>query len=356
MMKRKVYLSSKAARRKKIFRRRRIFTAVVTFSIIFGIYKLINLKGNDDVATLGSNIKKNAKEIKSSEYIKFTENEYFKKYIIECEGIVENISQENSGEDLKVTIDDSSVKKIENAEYGKFKDMYIKKNKDDIQIKIKKLHDKENYGYIDKKDKRKVVILMSKKENPYKYKVTIDPGHGGEDPGANVNGLYEKDITLKIAQYMLNNLKYNGIRVKLTRVDDNVKDSNIPNKRLKEVCDIANDFKSDIFVSIHVNSNENSNYKGVSTYYYTKKTGFQKEEREKLAQTIQDEMLKKDDWKDMKIFDNNLMVLRDTEMPSALVECGFMSNAENRAKLKKEKVVQNFADNIANGIIKYLNN
>lgn len=195
-------------------------------------------------------------------------------------------------------------------------------------------------------DKNKITSTNKKLEGSKNYIIVLDPGHGGLDFGTIYQDLNEKDLTLKIAKYAQEYLKSEGYNVILTRNEDKL----IP---LKEIGDIANNAKADVFVSIHVNSLEEANYKGITDYYYDGK-GYETDERVKLARTIGDEILKSDGWVDKGVKRANFAVLRYTKMPSALIECGFITNKEDRARLSKDEILKRLGKNISNGIINYL--
>jgi len=195
-------------------------------------------------------------------------------------------------------------------------------------------------------DKNKITSSNKTLESNKNYIVVLDPGHGGMDFGTSYKNLNEKDLTLKIVKYVEEYLKAEGYTVVLTRNEDKL----IP---LKEIGDIANNAKADIFVSIHINSLDDTNYKGITDYYYDGK-GYQTDKRIKLAKNIGDEILKSDNWRSKGIKKENFAVLRYTKMPSALIECGFITNEEDRNRLSKDEVLKNLAKNISSGIIKYL--
>ncbi|MBC8062056.1 MAG: N-acetylmuramoyl-L-alanine amidase [Clostridiaceae bacterium] len=286
--------------------------------------------------------------------IGFEENDFFKKYTINCTKDITDLEFNEEKDNLKIKLDKSQVLNINikkgskvnpsESNFNDDKNLYI--------INFKKLIMDENYVHVDFQNKKKILVFIKKKETPYKYKVVVDPGHGGVDAGAYVGKLLEKDLNLKIAKYMLDNLRYNGCNVVLTRDKDKELDKLVKTDLIKRSA-IANDKKADLFVSIHINSNTVSVYNGVSTYYYDP-SGFQKTERLKFAQTMQNEMLKSDDWKDMGEHRQELAVLKRSNMPSVLVECGFITNASDRDKLSKEATLVNFGLNISNGVLKYL--
>ena len=83
------------------------------------------------------------------------------------------------------------------------------------------------------------------------YKIVIDAGHGGTDPGASGNGIIEKDLTLEISNYMYNKLKDLGIPVKITRTTD---ETLSPTERVNRVLDAFGNSSNVIVVSNHINA------------------------------------------------------------------------------------------------------
>jgi N-acetylmuramoyl-L-alanine amidase len=185
------------------------------------------------------------------------------------------------------------------------------------------------------------------KQSVKKYTIVLDPGHGGIDTGTSYGTMYEKDLTLKIVKYAEAYLKDKGYTVVLTRNEDKL----IP---LKQIGNIANSSNADAFVSIHINSINDSSFKGITTYYYDV-NGYEKEERTKLAETIEKYALKNDGWDNKGIRRQNLAVLRYSNMPSVLVECGFITNTDDREKLAKDAILKKLGENVSDGVIDYLN-
>ncbi len=179
-----------------------------------------------------------------------------------------------------------------------------------------------------------------------KKTIILDAGHGGIDNGTSYKGVYEKDLNLEIVKYAEEYLKAKGYTVILTRNKDEL----IP---LKEIGTRVNSSSADVFVSIHVNSLNDVNFKGITTLYYDVE-GYEKDERIKLANIIEKEAIKNDNWESKGIKKQNVAVLRYSKIPCALVECGFITNNEDRDRLRKDEVLKRLAENISNGIIKYL--
>src|SRR5690625_3023382 len=195
------------------------------------------------------------------------------------------------------------------------------------------INGKKYTGYINKSD----VITSNNKT------VVIDAGHGGSDPGASGNGLYEKELTLEIAQKVKKLLQSAGFKVIMTRSNDTY-------VSLEERSSIANNSNADIFVSIHINAGGGT---GIETYWYGK---HEPEKSKALATALQEEVIKGTNSVDRGVKGSidgkkgNFHVIRETEVPSALIELGFIDNKNDAEKLKqtsfKEKIVKGIVDGI----------
>ncbi|MEZ0535721.1 N-acetylmuramoyl-L-alanine amidase [Caldicellulosiruptoraceae bacterium PP1] len=181
-------------------------------------------------------------------------------------------------------------------------------------------------------------------------KICIDPGHGGIDPGAvGINGVLEKNIALDISLKLTNLLKKYNYEVILTRDSDILKwERKNVSSDLKARCDIANVNKCDIFVSIHCNSSQNNNATGIETYYY--KT---QDKSKELAEIIQQNLIKYTKLINRGVKRANYYVLRNTTMPSVLIELGFINNEKDVKTLVDTKYQNIYAQAIYNGIKEY---
>lgn len=173
------------------------------------------------------------------------------------------------------------------------------------------------------------------------YKVFIDPGHGGSDPGAVANGIKEKDINLPVALKVQMILKARGIDVVMSRDTDRFLE-------LREISAAANASGSDVFVSIHANSASPGAY-GIETFYYEGKTASMN-----LANNVQTNVIKSTGAYNRKVKTQDFHVIRETNMPSALVETGFITNVNEATLLKTDSYQQLLAVGIVNGIEQYL--
>ena len=174
------------------------------------------------------------------------------------------------------------------------------------------------------------------------YKVFIDPGHGGSDPGAIGNGNEEADLNLQISKRVETKLKAKGIEVKMSRTTDVF-------YGLSERAKMANNYGADVFVSIHQNSATSASANGIETYYHTNKAT-----HKPLSQEIQDMAIENTGARNRGVKSANLTVLGVSTMPSALFEGGFISNPSESAKLATPEYQEKLANAIANGIEAYL--
>lgn len=176
--------------------------------------------------------------------------------------------------------------------------------------------------------------------------IAIDPGHGGEDEGCAREDVYEKDINLQLALALKEKLEQMEYEVLLTREEDTA-------ISLEERVVLANEANADIYVSIHQNACEEaqSDVSGIETWYSTTKND---EESRRLAQLIHNDVILYTDKRDRGIrSEEKLYVIRETDMPSCLIETGFLSNVEDRQALTEEAFRERIVEGIASGIELY---
>lgn len=160
-------------------------------------------------------------------------------------------------------------------------------------------------------------------------KIFINPGHGGNDPGACAYGLREADVALNIGKLVDKYLKAVGYETKLFQFDG-----------LQEICDVANDFNADLFVSIHCNTGGGT---GTETFYFQGSA-----KGETLAASIQRQITKSLPVVNRGVKTANFFVLKYTDMPAVLVETAFIDNS-NDARLLRDRQ-DDFARAIARGV------
>jgi N-acetylmuramoyl-L-alanine amidase len=181
--------------------------------------------------------------------------------------------------------------------------------------------------------------------------IVLDPGHGGNDPGAiGPHGVEEKWVTLPIALKAADILRQQGANVIMTRTVD-------ANPDLLARPELANDNNADVFVSIHANWIRNSSIGGTGTYTYAPPgtpLGQQRTARLHLASCLQDDLVKTLGLHDSGVIEDNFAVLRCTTMPAALVEVAFISNSWEERLLGDSNFQQQAAAAIASGITRFL--
>lgn len=178
---------------------------------------------------------------------------------------------------------------------------------------------------------------------PQDYTIVIDPGHGGDRPGACYEGIMEKDIDLAVSLKLVSILQNQGFQVIMTRSTD-------VEIGLYERADLANAAGADVFVSLHSNAAENRpDYQGIYTYYHPSSN-----RGARLAQAIQTPLCQITGGIDRGIKDADFVVLRETDMCAVLVEMGFMTNHEELMNLTDDGYQQLLAQGIAQGIVDYL--
>lgn len=180
--------------------------------------------------------------------------------------------------------------------------------------------------------------------NTHVYKVVIDAGHGGKDPGATgVSGNKEKDLNLLIALKLANFLKYEpNIELILTRRTDVY-------ISLDGRINLANEANADIFISIHHNSMPyNSSITGSETYY-------KKSDSIELAKIAHANLLDATGFIDRNTNTANFRVIKYTEMPAILLEVGYMSNYLQEKQMKEQAFQDKVVAGIADTINEYFN-
>ena len=183
--------------------------------------------------------------------------------------------------------------------------------------------------------------------------IVIDPGHGGKDPGTISDTTYEKDINLAISKALEIELSKSGATVIMTRDSDY--DLSEPNARWRKKSDfdnrieLINNSKANLYLSIHLNYLTNSSYYGPQVFYPNENT-------KELATTIKETLntnLNTD--RVIKPIPNKTYMYDKLTIPGVLIECGFLSNQEEKNKLITEEYQQKIASLIKDAIIEYFN-
>jgi N-acetylmuramoyl-L-alanine amidase len=197
--------------------------------------------------------------------------------------------------------------------------------------------------------------------------VVLDPGHGGKDSGAeSPAGLLEKTVALDIAKRTRKHLEEAGCKVYLTREDDSFLE-------LTERVKLAKTWKADLFVSIHLNAISRFDAAGVETFVLSlpghsstndpeghvpsqiSHPGNQQDAaNQALAFSLHKSLISGNDVEDRGLRRARFLVLRQSETPAALVECGFLSNPREAGRLSVAYYREKMALSLAQGIDKYL--
>ena len=192
-------------------------------------------------------------------------------------------------------------------------------------------------------------LVTSEEVDAKRMIVVIDAGHGGEDPGkVGVNGALEKDINLEIAKKVEEKLEREGIQVVMTREED--KGESSKRKDMEKRVALINEIKPFMTVSIHQNSYTDSSVRGAQVFYYTNS------EEGKSAAQIMQSRLKEMDWENERQIksDNTFFLLKNTKVPTIIVECGFLSNYEEAQKLVTQDYQNMMAEGIVKGILEWM--
>ena len=188
--------------------------------------------------------------------------------------------------------------------------------------------------------------------------LSLTHGHGKPDEGAQSSrGTTEAETNLKIALKLQNLLEQSGASVILTRSDENaIYDIDAKTLKQKKISDIHNRVKignessADIFVSIHLNKIPQQQYDGWQTFY-----NGSNEDSRKLAVSIQNKLndaIQKENSRIAKTIDN-IYIIKHVEIPTTIVECGFLSNQEEERSLLEDEYQNKLAWGIYNGVINY---
>ena len=167
--------------------------------------------------------------------------------------------------------------------------------------------------------------------------VVIDAGHGGRDGGSVWNGLIEKRLCLDVAKRVETGLKSSGLKTVMTRRTDTFVE-------LEQRARTANRVPSSVFVSIHFNGSRKTLISGGEVYYRSSRG-------KSLASAISRSIKGKVVGGTRGIFYGNYKVLRETQMPAVLVECGYISNKREALRCADPAHRQKLADAIVGGLL-----
>lgn len=169
--------------------------------------------------------------------------------------------------------------------------------------------------------------------------VVIDAGHGGHDNGGQWGRVYEKHLALDTAARLEMKLKSLGYQTVMTRRSDYF-------ISLPQRVSMGNRYRNAIFVSLHYNYTWKQEVSGLETFYYGS-------EGKKLAELVQDSLIRKTRTVDRKAKYARYYVIRNSTLPAILVEGGFVSNAPERNRMKSAWFRDLIADGVVAGIQQY---
>lgn len=190
--------------------------------------------------------------------------------------------------------------------------------------------------------------------NKEKQVIVIDVGHGGTDPGkVSASGIEEKDVNLQIALFLKDYLIAQDYIVYLTRETDcGLYDDNVSNKKTSDLNNrirFFNDKNAAYMVSIHQNSYPDTIQHGAQTFYFTNS-----EVSKAFAESIQTSLLKIDNTNTRSAkSSDSYFLLKHSSMPAVIVECGFLSNPEEAARLTDPNYQKQLAYAICMGVCTY---
>lgn len=189
-----------------------------------------------------------------------------------------------------------------------------------------------------------------------KWTVVLDAGHGGNDPGKiGIDDSLEKDLNLIIARKVQKILEQQDVEVVMTRESDKgLYEEQTSNKKVQDMknrCALINETQPDCVVSIHQNSYHEEYVHGAQVFYYGTS-----EEGKRLAETLQERLISYVDPENHREAKANesYYLLKKTEVPIVIVECGFLSNWEEAKKLQEDSYQNQIAWAVSMGILSYL--
>ena len=198
-----------------------------------------------------------------------------------------------------------------------------------------------------------IVSIPTKAELALQGKVIVlDAGHGGLDPGTVYRDIYEKDINLSITKYLEEELSKMGATVILTRDSDKDLSMEVRNNRKKADFDnrikIINQDYVDMYLSIHLNYLSNTKYFGPQVFFNN--------DNEELASIVQKSLNEASEGnRKIKKIPGDTYMYKRLKHKGLLIECGFLSNSNERNKLLSDEYQIRIAKAITEGIILYYN-
>jgi len=185
-----------------------------------------------------------------------------------------------------------------------------------------------------------VALALTAAASAYNFRtVIIDAGHGGHDSGGQWGRVYEKHLALDTSVRLEAHLKKMGYNTVMTRRSDYF--VSLPSRMA-----VANKYKNAIFVSIHYNYTWKQGVSGIETFYHSQQS-------HKLAQDVHRGMMSRVKVVDRGVKYARYYVIRNCGMPSVLVEGGFVSNSNERSRMKTAWFRDAIARGVADGVQRF---
>ncbi len=228
-----------------------------------------------------------------------------------------------------ITASELEIKEYQNFEHG----VYTSTNAEEFETETKPTDTPKNQNYT----------------------IVIDAGHGGPDPGSigYKTKVLEADINLKMSYLLKDKLEKAGISVIMTRSTNEAlaegRGKSFKKRDMESRKEIIKQARPNMVISLHQNSFTNHSLRGAQVFY-DKKSEISKQ----IADMIQKEFLKNLEHSNKSISPGNYYMLKCTAAPSVIVECGFLSHAEEEKLLQTEEYQNKITDAICNGILNFI--
>ncbi len=193
------------------------------------------------------------------------------------------------------------------------------------------------------------VVADNRKLKLSNQTIFLDAGHGGKDVGSLYKDIYEKDINLNIVKILAHELEKNGATVLFTRTGDY--DLAKPNATRRKKSDfdnrilLINNSNADYYLSIHLNYFNDSKYHGAQIFYNNLFP-----DNKNLAVIMQKSLNSE---RKAKVMDKSLYMYNKLNKPGILIECGFLSNYQDRENLQNNDYIKKMSQKITKTLIEF---
>lgn len=203
----------------------------------------------------------------------------------------------------------------------------------------------------------RITLNTSAEAQEKKPVLIIDAGHGGEDGGAVVGDVLEKDINLDISYDTADLLKLFGFDVSMTRSSDNAltnEGKDVKQRKYNDMkmrLDMYNSSADNVIISIHQNKFSSASSHGAQVFYSPNN-----ENSLRLAESMRNSvvsMIQPDNERECKKAGKEIYLLKNTDNPAVIVECGFISNQNERKLLLEKSYQKKMALAVTTGFLDY---